>query len=93
LLAWGSRYYFTVEAPNLPYWQSPPPIISNAGWYNGQGNSDTEPTADKNFWVADYGVDQWSLGPMQKLGYRKTNRKGKLTEGSVAKTGEIFVKR
>jgi hypothetical protein len=30
---------------------------------------------------------------MQRLGYRKTGRKGKLTEGSVAKTGEIFVRR
>jgi hypothetical protein len=30
---------------------------------------------------------------MQQLGYRKTGRKGKLTEGSVAKTGEIFLKR
>jgi hypothetical protein len=59
--AWTSRYYFTVEAPNLPFWQAPPPIISNAGWYNGQGNSDTNPTADKNFWVADYGVEHWSL--------------------------------
>jgi hypothetical protein len=30
---------------------------------------------------------------MQRLGYRKSRRKGKLTEGSVAKTGEIFLKR
>jgi hypothetical protein len=30
---------------------------------------------------------------MERLGYRKTGRKGRLTEGSVAKTGEIFVKR
>jgi hypothetical protein len=30
---------------------------------------------------------------MQRLGYRKSRRKGKLTEGSVAKTGEIFLNR
>jgi hypothetical protein len=30
---------------------------------------------------------------MQRLGYRKARRKGKLSEGSVAKTGELFVKR
>jgi hypothetical protein len=61
--AWHSRYYFTVEAPNLPYWQSRPPIISNAGWRNGQGNELAEPKAKNNFWVADYGVEHWKLSP------------------------------
>jgi hypothetical protein len=30
---------------------------------------------------------------MRRLGYRKSNRKGRLTKGSVAKTAEIFVKK
>jgi hypothetical protein len=29
---------------------------------------------------------------MRQLGYRNSGRKGKLPAGSVAKTGEIFVK-
>ncbi len=38
-----------------------PPIISNAGWNNGLGNSASTLVAGNSYWGADYGVDRWSI--------------------------------
>jgi hypothetical protein len=35
-----------------------PPIITNQGWSNGQGNSDSSPIVGESFWVQDYGMDE-----------------------------------
>ena len=37
-----------------------PPIISNLGWFNGMGNTNSQPSEGKSFWVQDYGIDLWS---------------------------------
>jgi hypothetical protein len=66
---WHSKHWYRVEAPTLPIPREPPPIISNKDWYSGQNNSLTEPVANNDFWVADYGADKWSaVTPGNKLG-------------------------
>jgi len=52
---WKQLHYFKVAAPGL---QAGPPIITNAGWSSGQGNTDSKPTVGENFWVQDYGMDE-----------------------------------
>lgn len=57
---WKKRHYFDVTAPTL---QAGPPIITNASWQSGQGNTLSSPTMGANFWVQDYGMDEvgrWS---------------------------------
>jgi hypothetical protein len=49
------RNYFCVTAPSL---EAGPPIITNAGWSSGQGNTDSKPTVRESFWVQDYGMDE-----------------------------------
>jgi hypothetical protein len=54
-----NEYQLKCEAI-FPIVGSAPPIISNLGWFNGQGNFDSDPTVGKNFWVQDYGIGMWS---------------------------------
>jgi hypothetical protein len=62
--AWkeGYKNYFDVTSPSLA---AGPPIITNEGWSNGQGNTDSKPTVGESFWVQDYGMDEprrWTAG-------------------------------
>ncbi|MGA7454469.1 MAG: hypothetical protein WBW73_25515, partial [Rhodoplanes sp.] len=57
---WAARNYFNITAPKLPIVKSAPPIITNIGWWNGQGNFDSAPIVGKNFWVTDFGDGRWS---------------------------------
>jgi hypothetical protein len=38
-----------------------PSILSNAGWDNGLGNSESALVAGNSYWGVDYGVDRWSI--------------------------------
>jgi hypothetical protein len=54
----GTVYKLACTGIQPPPPEPAPPIITNQGWSNGQGNTDSKPVVGESFWVQDYGMDE-----------------------------------
>ena len=57
----GTRHIYTIKSSQVV---TAPPIITNAGWTNGLGNSNSTLITPGSYWVQDYGlndVGRWTV--------------------------------
>jgi hypothetical protein len=57
----STRHIYTIKSSQVV---STPPIITNSGWSNGLGNSESSLITPNSYWVQDYGFDdigRWSV--------------------------------